>query len=152
MTRPHNPEVDRIVAEIVEKEGFELVEFGYKTGRNTALQVIVHRLGGTTIDDCSRLSRRIDQRLEEADLIVGSWRIDVASPGLDRPLRTPADFKRVVGERIRLDLSAACEDKKSFEGLLVGANGVSIRLADKSGERDVPLDHIRYGKIVVKMP
>jgi len=94
-----------------------------------------------TLDDCADLSREVDPLLEVEGLIPHAYRLEVSSPGLDRPLKKAADFVRFVGERVRvksrdpLDPDHRGHARKTFRGILQRADGESLTIAqqDKRG-------------------
>lgn len=152
MTRWRNPAVQTIVEECLAEQGLELVDFDYRTGASSVIRVYIHHPGGVDLEDCRRVSREISRRLDEVDAVPGSYRLDVASPGLDRPLRKEADFRRVAGERVWVDLVEPLAGKQHWEGEVLSSGEGKVRLeVDKLGEFEVPLEKIRMGKIVVQM-
>lgn len=81
--------------------GFEVIEVRYaKEGGDWYLRVYIDKRGGIMIDDCERLSKEYSDALDREDFIAGSYILEVSSPGLDRPLKTEADFRRYEGERV----------------------------------------------------
>ena len=101
--------------------------------------------GGITIDECSQLNRKICQAIEERNLIASRYLLEVSSPGVDRPLRSPKDFLRVVSRDIRLYLSQPFQNKLEWEGLLVGIENECIILESDKGELRIPLAVINKG-------
>ena len=102
-------EISDLIGEVVALEGAELVELQLSgSSRRPILRAYVDIPGGTTVDACAELSRRIEARLEAAELVGERYVLEVSSPGLDRPLRRRRDFARLVGRpvRLRLELSA----------------------------------------------
>ena len=81
--------------------GFEVIEVRYaKENGDWYLRVYIDKRGGIMIDDCERLSKEYSDALDREDFIAGSYILEVSSPGLDRPLKTEADFRRYEGERV----------------------------------------------------
>jgi ribosome maturation factor RimP len=134
----------RAIAEpLAAAEGLELVdvEFGGGGGRTT-LRVFLDRVAGSvpsaaevpaaaaglprqgvTLDDCANLSRVLSAALDVEDPIIGAYDLEVSSPGLDRPLRTPQHFERFRGSKVRLKAFGPipeCGGLKTFVGKLVG--------------------------------
>ena len=91
---------------IVEEFGFDLVDVEFKKeGPTRILCVIIDKAGGITVEDTHVVATRLNPLLDEKDdLIEGSYRFQVSSPGLDRPLKTESDFKRYKGTRIEVRL------------------------------------------------
>ena len=160
-------DIARII-EIIEPEakalGFELVRvkiFGKSEagdGEEPALQVMAERpdTGQLVIEDCAELSRRISDRidaLEEAgeDLIAGAYRLEVSSPGIDRPLTRPKDYAAWAGHEARVLLVNPVEgNRKSLQGDLVGLEGDIVTLDDrKSGRVSFPLSDVHSAKLVL---
>ncbi len=156
------------ITEVIEPEakalGFDLVRvkiFGKSEagdGDERALQIMAERpeTGQLVIDDCAALSRRISDRidaLEEAgeELIAGAYRLEVSSPGIDRPLTRLKDFANWAGHEARVTLTQPVEgNRKTIQGDLVGIQGDVVTLADKkSGEVSFPFADIQSAKLVL---
>ena len=111
--------VTDLVTPIAEGMGLEVVEVTYKKcydGMN--LTVVIDKDGGVTIDDCERLHRAIDQPLDELDPIECAYTLNVSSPGIDRPLTLPRDYKRNLDKDISVRLYKPLDGKKTYEGTL----------------------------------
>ncbi len=122
--------------------GFELVDLEYRTeGRDWILRLFIDREGGVTLDDCADVSREFGALLEVEDILHHAYRLEVSSPGLDRPLKKAADFERFRGHLVKVktlesvDPDQRGHTRKTFLGELLGfENGVvSLRQTDKKG-------------------
>ena len=116
--------VRRIAAPLATQEGLELVdvELGGAGGRQT-LRLFIDRPGGVSLDDCSAVSRAVSAALDVEDPIAGAYDLEVSSPGLDRPLRTPEHFEKYKGSKVRVKTFGPipeCENRKTFVGQLIG--------------------------------
>ena len=116
--------VRRIAAPLAAQEGMELVdvELGGFGGRQ-ALRLFIDRPGGVSLDDCTSVSRALSAALDVEDPIQGAYDLEVSSPGLDRPLRTPEHFARFAGQRVRVRTYGPvpeCGNLKTFVGTLQG--------------------------------
>jgi ribosome maturation factor RimP len=116
--------VRAIAAPLAAGEGLELVdvELGGAGGRTT-LRLFIDRDGGVSLDDCSSVSRAVSAALDVEDPIQGTYDLEVSSPGLDRPLRTPEHFSKYAGEEVRVKAYgpiAELENRKTFAGTLRG--------------------------------
>jgi ribosome maturation factor RimP len=122
----------RVIEPTASELGLELVDVEWKpAGPVALLRVFVDRPGGVTLEECARLSRRLDPLLDVEDLIPGRYHLQISSPGLDRPLRRPADFARAVGERVRLTLRAMAGRPRVCAGRLRAAGErVEVELDD----------------------
>jgi len=144
-----NPMAERIIEMLgphVERQGYELVSVEYHKGtRSSMLRLLVDRPGGGIgLDDLERLSPILGDLLDVYDPIEGRYTLEVASPGLNRPLVRLADFEAVRGGRVRIKTHHALEGRKAFVGRLadVGADGVEID--DEPSGRRV---RIEFGEI-----
>ena len=97
--------VGRLAEPEILEEGVELVDVEFvREGKVQCMRVLIDKRGGVTIDECEAVSRRIDPILEEAGLMADVDTFEVSSPGLDRPLKKPADFVRHMGEKVDVGL------------------------------------------------
>lgn len=105
-----------------------------------------------TLEDCAALSRRLSDMLDTADPIESAYRLEVSSPGIDRPLTRFADFADWTGFEARLRLSEAQDGRKMFEGRLAGVNedGVHVRInVDRLGMVDIAFASIKTAKLLL---
>jgi ribosome maturation factor RimP len=155
------------ITEIVEPEaqalGFDLVRVRYFKGgeigdEEHTLQVMAERpdTGQLVIEDCAALSRRISDAfdaLEEAGtvLIADAYRLEVSSPGIDRPLTRPKDYAAWAGHEVKVQLVNPVEgNRKTLQGDLEGLEEGTVTLEDrKSGRVSFPLSDILSAKLVL---
>lgn len=105
----------------VVEQGFDLVELEYSgQGGRGVLRLYVDRSGGVTIDDCVAVSQLLNPVLDAAEFLAGSYVLEVSSPGIDRPVRKPEDFRRFAGERIVVKSVLPVEGRRKFKGVLQG--------------------------------
>ena len=114
--------VRQIAAPLAAQEGLELidVEIGGGGGRQV-LRLFIDKANGVSLDDCTSVSRAVSAALDVEDPIQGTYDLEVSSPGLDRPLRTPEHFQKVLGSRVRVKTFGPlpeCENRKTFVGIL----------------------------------
>lgn len=106
--------------------------------------------GQLTIEQCARLSRALDQPLDEADPIAGEYHLEVSSPGIDRPLTRPGDWARWVGHEARMVLEPKVEDRARASGTIAGLDGDDVLLTTKVGAAlRLPLSSIQQAKLVL---
>lgn len=111
--------VEELVMPIIEEGNFELVDVEYvKEGANWYLRIYADKEGGINIDDCVTISRAIEVKLDEKDIIEDAYILEVSSPGLGRQLKKERDYKRSLGEEIEFKLYKARNKQKEFEGIL----------------------------------
>jgi ribosome maturation factor RimP len=131
-------ELVRLLGPVVEACGLELVDLALRGGGTKVLRLDVDRAGpqGVGVDDCQRVSRAIDAALDESDPIASHYVLEVSSPGVERPIRTPDDFRRNTGRRIVVTTRAPIDGASSHVGLLLGHDGGELLLQEE-GERKV---------------
>jgi ribosome maturation factor RimP len=130
--------VRQIAAPLAAQEGLELVdvEFGGGGGHQT-LRLYIDKAGGVSLDDCSSVSRAVSAALDVEDPLDGAYDLEVSSPGLDRPLRTPEHFEKFKGSKVRVKTFGPipqCENRKTFVGTLEGFAEGNV-IVDVDGKR-----------------
>jgi ribosome maturation factor RimP len=110
---------------IVEALGLELVDVERRAG---VLQVTVDRPGGVDLDALTAANRALSHALDELDPIPGRYSLEVSSPGLERPLRTPAHFSRAVGETITVKTRPQVPGERRRRGRLLAADAEGFEL------------------------
>ena len=113
--------VSAIAKPIVEEEGCSLWDVEYvREAGSWYLRIYIDKVGGVDIDDCERISRRLDPVLDEADPIPDSYVFEVGSAGIERELKRPGDFEAFLGSDVEVRLYQPVNGQKSFVGTLVG--------------------------------
>jgi ribosome maturation factor RimP len=135
---------------VLARDGFELVEVEWLrlAGRWT-LRLFIDREGGVGIEDCQAVSRTVEPILDVEDLIEPAYDLEVSSPGLDRPLRKPADFDRFAGQRAQLKAygpvagtAPGSPGRKHWTGVLRGFRDGAVELEVDGVRHRVPHDQI----------
>lgn len=137
--------VARIVAPPLGDLGFRLVRVKTLSGETGGLQIMAERPDGTmSVDDCEAASQAISPALDVEDPISGAYRLEVSSPGVDRPLVRLCDFQRAIGHEARVEMAVLVGGRKRFRGVIeaVGAHEghpvVELRRTDaKPGDEDI---------------
>ena len=143
-------EIRKIFEDEVQKMGFDLVDIQLNvTGKAGMIRLFVDRDGGININECSEVSRSISELIFRKDLFPRNYRLEVSSPGLDRPLTTKKDFQRNVGKDIILKYKVESDFKK-IEGKIASADDELFIINDKNESFSVPFSNIDKGKI--KLP
>jgi ribosome maturation factor RimP len=149
--------IARLIEPAVKELGFDLVRVAMIGGTSDpTLQVMAERpdTRQLSIDDCANLSRAISDiidPLEESgqDLIEGAYRLEVSSPGIDRPLTRPADFADWAGHEARIKYAEPVDGAKQVSGIIEGIDGDTIRVATPKGERQVDFANIASAKLLL---
>ncbi|HHJ14870.1 MAG TPA: ribosome maturation factor RimP [Gammaproteobacteria bacterium] len=129
--------------------GFELVGVEFFRARQGVLRLYIDADQGVTVDDCQAVSHQVSGILDVEDPIRGQYTLEVSSPGLDRPLFRAGDFERFAGCEVRLQLTAAVDGRRKFQGTLAGLRDgeVVLELGDER-ELVVALDEIDQARLV----
>ncbi|HYT29734.1 MAG TPA: ribosome maturation factor RimP [Actinomycetota bacterium] len=142
-------DLEGVIGSVVEAAGLELVEVGFtsRSGRRV-LRVTVDREGGVDLDTIAETSARIGRRLDLEGFEPGPYELEVSSPGVERPLKTPSDFARRIGERVKVKVSRSVEGSRTVSGAVVGAGTAEVTIATADGERAVRYDDIVSARTV----
>src|SRR6266480_636414 len=118
--------------------GYRLVRVKISGLDGCTVQIMAERPDGTmTVEDCETVSRALSPVLDVADPIEGAYRLEVSSPGMDRPLVRRSDFERFVGHRLKLELAVPVGGRRRYRGLLLGVDGDYARIRrDDAGPDD----------------
>lgn len=146
--------VSRLAEPVAAELRLELVDVVYeKEGSRWMLRVFIDKPGGVTVEDCEAMSRRLDPLLDEADPIPHEYALEVSSPGLERPLKRPADYQRFAGEEVAFRLFAPVEGRRNWQGTLLGMDeDGNVKLATETGEKTIPLSGISRAHLVFRFP
>jgi len=135
-----------LVTRVVESMGLELVELVIKGSHGSRLlRVDIDRAGvpGVNVEDCRQVSRELSAALDDADPIASRYVLEVSSPGIDRPIRTPDDIRRNTGRRVYISATDEQDVQSSYRGRLLGHDdGCLVLSDDEQGEIRIPLNGI----------
>lgn len=138
--------VREIAARALEDGDVEFVDVAVSgQGNVKTVTVTVDKPGGVTVDDCATASMRIGTALESEDPIPGRYRLEVQSPGLERPLRTEAEFGRALGSTV----SVKRHGHGPLVGTLASADGRGIEVATDDGAVAVGYDEVVRARTVL---
>ena len=144
-----------VLTSLIEPEanalGLRLVRVAMYGGKSDpVLQVMAERPDTRQLDlsDCEALSRRISDVLDTADPIEEAYRLEVSSPGIDRPLTRLADYADWQGHEARIRLAEPLDGRKQFDALLAGVDGGTVHVdAGKGGRFAIPFAAIASAKL-----
>ena len=139
---PEDRQLLELLDPVAEAAGYRLVRLRLMGGgaRGRSLQIMAERPadGDMDIDDCARLSRAISEVMDAADPVSGEYRLEVSSPGIDRPLTRLEDFETYRGYEARIELDRLAEGRKRFKGLVAGVDGDAVGV-DLEGEAETAM-------------
>ena len=130
-------ELNALLMPLIADLGLELVGIEFSPGRGgSLLRVYVDAPERpVTIDDCERASREISALLDVNDPVAGRYTLEVSSPGLDRPLFTPAQFERFVGEEVKVNVNLPIDGRRRFHGTIKSVEADRITI-EQDGDAD----------------
>jgi ribosome maturation factor RimP len=136
--------------------GYRLVRIRISGFAGCTVQIMAERPDGTmTIEDCEAASRALSPVLDVSDPIEGAYRLEISSPGIDRPLVRRSDFERYAGHMAQVEIQAPIDGRRRFRGELAGTDGDHARLrrtdtaANADSEILLPIDDITEAKLVL---
>ena len=141
--------IRQLVSNVVEGQGYELVEFELKGGgKNSVLRVFIDKPAGISHQDCELVSEQLGTVLDVEDLIPFSYTLEVSSPGLDRKLVKVSDYTRFEGKLAKVQTRIPLQNQKTFKGRLRGLRGESVLLESPKGVLlEIPLDVISESRL-----
>ena len=139
--------IGRIAAPVLRDLGLRLVRVKISASAGATVQIMAERPDGAmTIDDCERASEALSPVFDAEDIMAQAYRLELSSPGIDRPLVRLSDFERAAGHEAKIEMSTPVAGRKRFRGRIAsiepGPEGASVRLvvaADDKSESDVDL-------------
>ena len=137
---------------IAEGAGFEMVHLDLERQRGGwFLRLTIDKPGGVSLADCQAISEQFGAELDLKDLIESSYTLEVSSPGLDRPLRTEADYARFTGRRVALSTFEPIQGRRHFVGLLKSFEAGTVTVVDeKNNEVAIPRQKISKARLEVE--
>ena len=143
-------ETEALVRPVVEGAGLELVDVTYRGehGRRV-LRVTLDRDGGVDLDTIAAISEKIARRLDLEGFGPDAYQLEVSSPGLERPLKTPAQFARTVGARVEVRTSVPVDDALQHAGTLHATDADGFDLDVDGAVRRIAFDQVASARTVV---
>lgn len=131
--------------------GFELVQVKWMDSKKgSLLQIMAERADGSmTLDDCEKLSRQISAVLDVEDVIPTAYRLEVGSPGIDRPLTRLSDYPKYVGHAVKIETVLPIEGRKRFTGAIKAVEGQDVVVTVDNYDVALPFADIQSSKLVL---
>jgi ribosome maturation factor RimP len=144
-------QISELIEPTVRDLGFEIVRVLMTGGQRPTLQVMVEPVerGPMTVEHCAAISHAISALLDVADPIGETYRLEVSSPGIDRPLVRRSDFERFAGFEARLETVAPIGGRRRFRGRLMGVDGDEVCLWLPEGEQRIPYGAVKKARLVL---
>jgi ribosome maturation factor RimP len=152
--------VATIAEPVIEQLGYRLVRAKVSAADGCTVQIMAERPDGTmAVEDCEAVSRALSPVLDMADPIDKAYRLEVSSPGIDRPLVRKSDFDRFAGHLVKIETEIPINGRKRFRGLLIGTEGEAARIrqddktddaeAGEAAEVLLPIGEMSEAKLVL---
>jgi ribosome maturation factor RimP len=144
-------QITELIEPTVRDLGFEVVRLLMTGGQRPTVQVMVEPIDRRpmTVEDCARISHAVSALLDVADPVAGAYRLEVTSPGIDRPLVRRVDFERFAGYELRLETVTPIDGRRRFRGRLMGVIDDDVCLRLPEGERRIPYEAVKKAKLVL---
>ena len=142
---------EEMVLPILEEGGYIYVDTEYvKEGADYYLRVYADKEGGITVDDCEAVSRALEQKLDEKDLIKDAYILEVSSPGLTRQLKKERDFAWGKGKLVYAKLYKAMDGQKEFTGILSDYDEESVTITMEEETVRIPRSDISLIRLEIE--
>lgn len=142
-----NHRIQSLVEPVVVGLGYELVGIEFD-GHQRVLRLYIDGPDGIGLEDCSKVSYQISGVLDVEDPIPGRYQLEVSSPGMDRPLFTPDQYRRFLGSLIRIQLVRPQEGRRRFKGILIALEGDEVCLQEDGKDYRIPFALIDRARLV----
>lgn len=145
-------ELKNIIGDYLKIQRLDLIDLIYRhEGRDLIVRILIDRPeGGITVGECAKLNIQISNLLDEKEILQTRYILEVASPGLDRPLKTKNDFLRCTNRRVRFFLSEPINGKIELEGLISKVENDSVYIESRSEIIEIPLTKINKAKQIIE--
>jgi ribosome maturation factor RimP len=148
--------VSAVAAPVLHGMGYRLVRIKISGEAGCTVQIMAERPDGSMqIEDCEAISRALSPVLDIADPIDRAYRLEISSPGIDRPLVRRSDFERFTGHLVKIEMAVAHDGRKRFRGALAGVEGDKVRLrrddvkASEDAETLLTMEDIAEARLVL---
>ncbi|MFQ5772573.1 MAG: ribosome maturation factor RimP [bacterium] len=145
--QPIYEQIQKLLTPILKSGNAVLVDMQIKGNPgNQTIKIFVDTENGITLDRCETISRQLSEQLDFVDIMPGKYRLEVSSPGVNRPLRTLDDYHRNYNRVVEITYEDKREDK-SFIGKIVDVSKKIIQIQGKTEIKKIPISKIKHGKI-----
>nr|MBV6630331.1 ribosome maturation factor RimP [Oceanococcus sp. HetDA_MAG_MS8] len=142
-------DIEALIAPTIEGLGYELLclEFA-QAGHDTILRVYIDHANGIGLEDCETVSRALSAQLEVEDPIPEAYRLEVSSPGWDRPLVKEEHFLAFVGSEAKVKMAVPLDGRRNFRGFILSASDGQVQLLVDGTEFSIPLADVDRARLV----
>jgi len=141
--------LNELIQPLVEDLGYEFVGLDYYNNpKNAVLRIYIDSEQGVDVEDCALVSRETAALLDVKDPIKSQYNLEVSSPGLDRPLFTPAHFEEFTGQEAKINLFGPQEGRRKFQGPIVGICDEGVIIDQDGSQVTLNFDNIVKARLV----
>ncbi|GEL06695.1 ribosome maturation factor RimP [Salisediminibacterium halotolerans] len=147
-------QVEALAEPVADEMNLEVVDVEFKKeGKNWFLRVFIDGENGVDLDDCTSVSERLSEVLDQHDFIEQAYYLEVSSPGAERPLKKASDMEKAVGKNVHLTMYAPVNGEKMLEGKLTSFDGEKLlierRVKTRSETVEVPYNKVASARLAV---
>ncbi|MDU6743095.1 ribosome maturation factor RimP [Peptoniphilus harei] len=144
-------EIYPLAEEVAEELGYEIVDIEFQNGsKHDLLSIFIYKKEGIDLDDCTEMSRSLEKKLDNLEVLENPYYLEISSPGLDRPLKTKDDYRRNVGNEVDVKLYAPIDGQKEFSFVLDKYDDENIYFMKDEKELAIPIKSISSMKQTIK--
>lgn len=141
--------LNELLQPLVEDLGYEFVGLEYNPSpKNALLRIYIDTPDGIGIEDCEAVSREVAALLDVKDPIKSQYNLEVSSPGLDRPLFTPAHYRQFTGCEAQVTLFAPLHGRRKFKGPILAVGDMAVRIEQDGEAVDIAFDAIAKARLI----
>lgn len=146
-------QITELARRVCGTHGLDLVDVElFRAGRRRMLRIYVGKAEGVSVDDCARVSREVSAVLDAENWLGDeNYVIEVSSPGLDRPFKTLADWRRNVGRDVKITCREKLDGKIMHLGKLIAVEADEVKLENAAGVTTIPMALVALAKIDIKL-
>ena len=144
-------EIYPLAEEVAEELGYEIVDIEFQKGsKHDLLSIFIYKKEDIDLNDCTDMSRNLEKKLDNLEILENPYYLEISSPGLDRPLKTKDDYRRNVGKEVDLKLYAPIDGKKEFSFVLDKYDDEFVYCNIDGEELKIPIKSISSMKQTIK--
>lgn len=156
MSASHLNEIEALILPVLDEQSVTLDHMEYvHEGKEAFLRIYIDKEGGVDLNDCSLVSEKISAVLDERDPIKEAYFLEVSSPGAEKPLKTPSDFKNHIHHNIFVSLYVHVGEEKQYEGILKDFQNdiatIEYKWRHTKKQVDIPFDKIAKARLSVML-
>ena len=149
--KPLAEQIEELLTPTINGMGYDVVQVKLIDGKNSRLlQIMAERPDGSMgLDDCEAISKQVSAVMDVEDIITTAYRLEVGSPGIDRPLRNEAEYAKYVGHQVKVELVLPTNGRKRFTGDIKSSTGGVLTLTVDGKDVEIPCEDVQSAKLVL---